>query len=629
MGMPTAVPPSDEEKSALVERIVRGELTPEQAQQRHGVTRAELRDWVRIYRREARRAFDDRVKTVLSTQGIDMGELSAAEFSGNVEDMSVAELLQTIQLGDKDAEIRIELGRELSRIWCVRGKVVDAESNELRGAAAIYRLLSLERGRVHADFAPVQRTRSVRVSTQALLMEGARRYDECRPLRARLGDTRTVFVPSDRSLAPNVQATPDQFTVLRLFDGFRTIEEVVLHSPIPDLETLTSILMLRDGGLLERVRPSRTSLREPPVRDSAGPEASLLPTAASLSARLRPQKGWHWGWAVAAIGSAGLGAALAFRFTNPESARERATLATQPAAPARPVARPGNTPPGRAKVERPLPAPAPASRPVAAFPICPEGSVLLGRAPSEAEAPRRGVAPFCMARAEVTVAEYERCRDRGACDATARDGDVPEARLSPALRLHAQEVYGRQCNAGQVGRERHPINCVSHRQASAYCAAAGGRLPTETEWDLAARGTENRRFPWGDAPPGPTRLNACGLECKGWYIDAQLDSVFDGGMYEGDDGFAGTAPVASYPAGATRDGIYDLLGNVAEWTDTSVNFGQARPEAPSAGTFVVRGGSFSSGVDAESAPALRLYLSAEAHGRGVGFRCAYAPKELR
>jgi formylglycine-generating enzyme required for sulfatase activity len=237
--------------------------------------------------------------------------------------------------------------------------------------------------------------------------------------------------------------------------------------------------------------------------------------------------------------------------------------------------------------------------------------------------------PFCMARAEVTVAEYDRCRERGACDAVGRDGDLPEARLSPELRQRAQQVYGSQCNAGQVGREGHPINCVTYRQASTYCAAAGGRLPTEAEWELAARGTDNRRYPWGDAAPGATRLNACGAECKGWYESAQLDSVFDGVMYDGDDGFAGTAPVASYPAGASRDGIYDLLGNVAEWTATSVDFGQAQPEAPSAGTYVVRGGSFSSSIEAGNLPALRVYLSAEAHGRGVGFRCAYEPKQLR
>jgi sulfatase modifying factor 1 len=631
MGRPTPAPPTDEEKSALVERIIRGELTPEQAQQQHGLSRDELKDWVRVYRREARRAFDDRVKRALSTQGIDMAELSAAEFSGNVEDMSVAELLQTIQLGDKDAEIRIEVGSELGHIWCVAGQVVDAESNQLRGAPAVYRLLGLERGRIHADFGPVQRTRGIHLSTTALLMEGARRFDECVPLRARLGDAQAVFVPSDRSLAPNVQATSDQFAVLRLFDGLRTLEEVVRHSPLADLETLTTVIALHDKGLLERVRPSRTSLRELPSPASERGEASLLASAQSLKSPQRPRN--RWPWVAAALGSATLSAALALRFAETEFVRARAASGPASTAPPVPAER-GDQPatPDRLKVERALTA-APAATPRAeAFPLCPEGSVLLVQEP-RGEPPRQAItatiAPVCMARAEVTVAEYERCRERGACQAIARDGDPPEARLSPALRQHAQQVYASQCNSGQVGRERHPVNCVSYHQASAYCSAAGGRLPTEAEWDLAARGGEARRYPWGDGPPGPTRLNACGLECKSWYAEARLDSVFGGMMYDGNDGFAGTAPVASYPAGATREGLYDLLGNVAEWTSTSVDFGQAQPDAANAGTFVVRGGSFSSGVDAENTPALRLYLGAESHGRGVGFRCAFAPKNLR
>jgi transposase-like protein len=215
MGIPTPVPPSDEQKSAIVERIIRGELTPERAQQLHGLSREELKDWVRVYRREARRAFDDRVKTVLSTQGIDIGDLTAAEFSGSVEDMSVGELLQTIQLGRKDAEIRIEQDRELSYIWCLGGHVVDAQSDQLRGAPAVYRLLGIQHGRIQADFSPVQRQRTIYVSTQALLMEGARRFDECAQIRAQLEDSTAVYVPSDRSLAPDVQATSEQFGVLR------------------------------------------------------------------------------------------------------------------------------------------------------------------------------------------------------------------------------------------------------------------------------------------------------------------------------------------------------------------------------------------------------------------------------
>jgi formylglycine-generating enzyme required for sulfatase activity len=248
-------------------------------------------------------------------------------------------------------------------------------------------------------------------------------------------------------------------------------------------------------------------------------------------------------------------------------------------------------------------------------------------ASTRANEPSRAIAPFCLARTEVTVADYERCRERGACGAIAAGGDPPEARLSPELRSRAQSIYASQCNAGQPGRARHPINCVSFQQASAYCVAAGGRLPNEAEWDLAARGRE-AHYPWGDAAPDATRLNACGLECKAWYAEQQLDSVFDGVMYEADDGFAGTAPVASFPAGATHDGIYDLLGNVAEWTATRVDFAQARPAEPPA-TYVVRGGSFSSGLDDQNQPALRIYLDADAHGSGVGFRCAYEPQPQR
>jgi formylglycine-generating enzyme required for sulfatase activity len=637
MGIPTPVPPSDEQKSALVERIIRGELTPEQAQQRHGLTREELKDWVRIYRREARRAFDDRVKTVLSTQGIDIGDLAAAEFSGNVEDMSVGELLQTVHLGRKDAEIRIEQDRELSYIWCLDGHVVDAQSDQLRGAPAVYRLLGVQHGRIQADFSPVQRQRTIYVSTQALLMEGARRFDECKELRAQLEDTSAVFVPSDRSLAPDVQATSEQFGVLRLFDGIRNVDEVVHASGSGDLETLQSIVSLMDAGLLELVRSSRTSLREIPSlppQSETPVESSFLPFAATLGAPQKPRGARRWVWALAAVGSATLGAALAVRFSEPPGGTAHGASAPQSLAPVAPVpgdgAPTGGAPLGKSAIGSPAPATS-----VAAYATCPDNSVLLGQAPTPAapggsSAAARGVTPYCMSRAEVTVAEYERCRQTGACVAAGRSGDLPEARLSPSLRQHAQQVYGSQCNVGQAGRENHPINCVTFAQANAYCAAAGGRLPTEAEWNFAARGSEGRAFPWGDAPPGPTRLNACGLECKGWYREAQLDSVFDGVMYEGDDGFTGTAPVASFPAGATSDGLFDLLGNVAEWTATQVDFGHAAPEdvaqAAVPSTYVVRGGSFSSGVDAEDAPSLRLYLNAGAHGRGVGFRCVYDPK---
>jgi hypothetical protein len=105
---------------------------------------------------------------------MEVDDLAAAEFSGNVDEMSVAELIQTIQMGRKDAVITIEHDGEHSNIWCSGGEVVDAEAGPLTGELAVYRLLALSRGTVNADFAPVHRVRNVQMSTQGLLMDPAR-----------------------------------------------------------------------------------------------------------------------------------------------------------------------------------------------------------------------------------------------------------------------------------------------------------------------------------------------------------------------------------------------------------------------------------------------------------------------
>ncbi len=150
---------------------------------------------------------------------------------------------------------------------------------------------------------------------------------------------------------------------------------------------------------------------------------------------------------------------------------------------------------------------------------------------------------FSIDLTEVTVAAYRLCVDEGRC--------------SPSITWD-------RCNGGRVDRDDHPINCVDWLQAKAFCAWAGKRLPTEEEWEYAARGRDARRWPWGNAPPGPELLNACDKECararqRSQSLEAPL-------LFEASDGWATTAPVGSYPEGESAFGVLDLAGNVWEWT---------------------------------------------------------------
>lgn len=100
------------------------------------------------------------------------------------------------------------------------------------------------------------------------------------------------------------------------------------------------------------------------------------------------------------------------------------------------------------------------------------------------------------------------------------------------------------------GREQHPVNCVSWDQAVAYCAWKGKRLPTEIEWEYAARGAMSHKFPWGDdnpATPGKPETDLCWKQA-GTCIVAQ---------------YAGTALGA-----VAAVGLYDMAGNVYEWTSS-------------------------------------------------------------
>ncbi len=151
-------------------------------------------------------------------------------------------------------------------------------------------------------------------------------------------------------------------------------------------------------------------------------------------------------------------------------------------------------------------------------------------------------------------------------------------------------------------RGDHPVVQISQRDAAAFCAWYDLRLPRDAEWEYAARGRDDRTFPWGDSLPeagdGSRLANFGTLACC-----ASNDS----------DGYRTTAPVGSYPQGASPFGLLDMAGNVWEWT--------ASPYPPDAAEVTLRGGGWGNNPFC-----LRVsYRHGNPPGIGldmVGFRCA-------
>ncbi len=152
------------------------------------------------------------------------------------------------------------------------------------------------------------------------------------------------------------------------------------------------------------------------------------------------------------------------------------------------------------------------------------------------------------------------------------------------------------------GFAQHPVSLVSWDGARAYCQWAGGRLPTEAEWEYAARGPESQIFPWGNE-----------------FDDARLNYT------SSSDGYIETAPVGSFQSGASWTGALDMAGNVSEWTadwfGPYQDVAQQSPQGPALGQYRVnRGGNLLS-APYDTRTASRSAGSASDTNRGIGFRC--------
>lgn len=200
---------------------------------------------------------------------------------------------------------------------------------------------------------------------------------------------------------------------------------------------------------------------------------------------------------------------------------------------------------------------------------------------SNAERPEHDatVKTFFIDITEVTVAAYQECVDSGGC--TKAGG-------------------GKGCNFGKKDRRNHPINCVDWQQAKAYCDWADKRLPTEKEWEYAARGRVGRAYPWGGKGQDDPRGRVCSMN----------------------EMLKGTCPVRSYENGKTPNGIYDMSGNVWEWLIDAWRENYASRPQTMGRMHAIRGGAWSDQLSGELRAVSRMPAEARQKDEDIGFRCA-------
>jgi CheY-like chemotaxis protein len=211
-----------------------------------------------------------RVKILLSKREKERMERERKEgkaFSGNLGDMGVVDLVQTFEMGRKTGTMRLKVGGKDARIYFRDGKIVDAEFGRLKGENAFYRLLNASEGTFELEFGPHEREDRLQMSTQGLLMEGMRRIDEWGRMLEQLPPLSTVFEIDYRQLAERLAEIPDEINgLLRLFDGQRSLEQLIDDSDFDDLAALGIVSKLYFEGLIREVGESKPR-KEPKPKD--------------------------------------------------------------------------------------------------------------------------------------------------------------------------------------------------------------------------------------------------------------------------------------------------------------------------------------------------------------------------
>ncbi len=208
---------------------------------------------------------------------------------------------------------------------------------------------------------------------------------------------------------------------------------------------------------------------------------------------------------------------------------------------------------------------------------------------------------YWIYRNEVTNGMYQACVSAGACP-----------------RPQSKESRTRESYYGNPDYDNYPVLNITYMSALSYCRWIGGRLPTEAEWEKAARGDQDARlFPWGNTPAEGNQANFCDHGCPGEISDNDKN-----------DGYRDTAPVGSYPDGMSLFGLYDTAGNVWEWVFDY--FGplyyeispEKNPRGPQSAQYrVIRGGGWNN-----PSYGVRVVQRAGADPNNffdtIGFRCA-------